>query len=160
MDNPIRILIVDDDALFRQTIRTLLENADGVMAVGEAKDGQEATALVRELRPDVVLLDVDGLRSNSLQALVRIRELSPDSKIVMLSVQGQEHLVFDALRKGAHGHLVKGESTPLEIVEALRAVTRGESVLSPHMAGWILDEIVQEQQYQVVHKRRSKRAHI
>jgi DNA-binding NarL/FixJ family response regulator len=75
--------------------------------------------------------------------LTQISELSPDSKVVVLGVRGQERLVLDAFRKGARGHLVRGESTPLEIVEAIRAVSRGDTVLSPRMAGWILDEMAQ-----------------
>jgi DNA-binding NarL/FixJ family response regulator len=146
MDNPIRTLIVDNDTVFRQAMRTWLENADGVVAVGEAKDGQEAIALVRELQPNVVLLELDALPPDSVQMAVPIRELSASSKVILLSFQGQERLVLEGFRQGAHGHLVKGESKPLEIIEAIRAVSRGESVLSPHMAGWILDEMAQKRQ--------------
>ena len=156
MDNPIRILIVDGDAVSRRAIRTLLENVDGVMVVGEAKDEQEATALVRELWPDVILLDVETSPSDDLEMVAQISELSPASKVIVLGIQGQEHLVLDAFRKGAHGHLVKGRSTPFEIAEAIRAVSRGESVLSSHVAGRILDEIAQKQRYQVGHEERNE----
>jgi len=160
MDNPIRTLIVDDDALFCQAIRTLLENTDGMMAIGEAKDGQKATALARALQPDVILLNVDTLPSDSLQTVARIHELSPGSKMIMLGAHGQEHLVLDAFRKGAHGHLVKGKSTPPEIVEAIRAVSRGDAILSPRMAGWIFDEMACQRRCQMEPRERRQQARI
>ena len=149
MDHPIRTLIVDNDARFREATRALLEDTEGMMAVGEARDEQEATALVRELKPDVILIDVNTVPLDSLQSVVPMDKPYPDSKVILLGVRGQEHLVLEGFRRGAHGHLVKGESQPFEIIEAIRAVNRGESVLNPHMAGWILDEMARKRQCQL-----------
>lgn len=148
MANPIRVLIVDENDLFRQATRALLESAEGITAVGEAKDRQEAIELIRELQPDVVLWGVDTLRPDDLQTVALISELCPYSKIIVLSVKGQERLALEAFRKGARGYLVKGKSKPPEIVEAIRTVSRGGAILSPGMAGWILDEISQKRQHE------------
>jgi len=156
MDGPIRTLIVDNDALFRKATCALLEDTEGMIAVGEARDEQEAAALVRELHPDVVLIDVNTVPLDSLQSVMPMDQPYPDSKVILLGVRGQEYLVLEGFRKGAHGHLVKGESQPFEIVEAIRAVNRGESVLSPHMAGWILDEMARKRQCQSAHDRRGE----
>jgi len=147
MGAPIKTLVVDGDAPFREAIRALLENAEGMTVVGEAQDERAAIALVRELQPDVILLDVGTLSADGLRSVAQIRELSPESKVIMLGVRGQERLVLDAFRKGARGHLVKGESTLLEIVGAIRSVGRGDAILSPRMAGWILDEMAQKRRY-------------
>ena len=141
MGELIRVLIVDHDDSFRQATCALLEKADCAAATSEARNAQEAIESICQLQPDVVLLDVDTICPNSPQTVAQIRELCPAGKIVMLSSRGQERLVLDAFRKGAQGHIVKDKSKPLEIVEAVRAVIRGESVLSPFMAGQILDEM-------------------
>ncbi len=141
MAESIRALIVDGDTLFRRATRTVLESSGCVTVVGEAKDGAEAIELLREFEPDVILLDIDTLHAEGLQTVARINELYPNGKIIMLNNHGQEHLVLDAFRRGARGHLVKGRNDAVEILAAIQAVGRGESVLSPFMAGWILDEI-------------------
>jgi DNA-binding NarL/FixJ family response regulator len=149
MDDPIKVFIVDDDS-FRQRTRALLEGADGITVVGEAKDGQQAIALIGETRPDVILMDISTRPASNLQTVVQICELFPDTKVVVLNEDGQEQLVLEAFRKGALGHLVKGKAQPTEIVEAIRAVDRGQAVLSPGIAGCILDEVAQEQQRKAV----------
>ena len=150
MDDPIRVFIVDDDDLFRQRMRALLEGADGITVVCEAKDGQQAIALIREARPDVILMDISTRPASNLQAVGQICELFPHTKVIVLNETGQEQLVLDAFRKGALGHLLKGKAQPTEIVEAIRAVNRGKAILSPGVAGCILDEVVQEQQRKAV----------
>ena len=149
MDDPIKVFIVDDD-LLRQRMRALLEGADGITVVCEAKDGQQAIALIREARPDVILMDISTRPASNLQAVGQICELFPHTKVIVLNETGQEQLVLDAFRKGALGHLLKGKAQPAEIVEAIRAVNRGKAILSPGVAGCILDEVVQEQQRKAV----------
>lgn len=150
MNDPIKGFIVDNDDLLRQRTRTWLEGADGITVVGEAKDGQQAIALIGETGPDVILMDIGAPRASNLQTVGQICELFPHTKVVVLNEDGQEQLVLEAFRKGALGHLVKGKVQPAEIVEAIRAVNRGKAILSPGVAGCILDEVVREQQRKAV----------
>jgi NarL family two-component system response regulator LiaR len=150
MSDSIKVSILDDDDSFRQRMRELLETAGGITVVGEAKEGPQAIALLRETRPDVILLDISTRAASNLQTVGQICELFPHAKVIVLNEDGQEQLVLDAFRKGALGHLVKREAQPAEIVEAIRAVNRGKAILSPGVAGCILDEVVQEQQRKAV----------
>jgi DNA-binding NarL/FixJ family response regulator len=144
MANPIKVSIVDDDDVFRQGMRAWLESADGITVVGEARDGQQAITLIRETRPDVVLLDIGTRHASSLQAVAQVCAWFPQTRIIVLHDAGQEELVLDALRQGALGHLVKGKIQPAGVVQAVRAVSRGEAILSPDIAGCILNETAQK----------------
>lgn len=154
MNGPLKVLIVDNDDSFHQKTRALLESTEGITVVGEARDGREAIALVRETCPDVILLDIDTPHASNLETVVQIREQFPHIKIIVLHGDGQEQLALDALRKGALGHLVKEKAQPAEIVRAIRTVGRGEAIISPSTAGRILDEVIQEQQHKVVKERK------
>jgi DNA-binding NarL/FixJ family response regulator len=147
VNDSIKVSIVDDNDLFRQRTRAWLENADGITIVGEAKEGPRAIALIRETRPDVILLNISTRAASNLQAVGQICELFPDTKLIVLNDDGQEQLVLEAFRKGALGHLVKGKVQSAEIVEAIRAVNGGEAILSPGVAGCILDEVIQERRH-------------
>jgi DNA-binding NarL/FixJ family response regulator len=137
---PIKVFIVDNDDAFRQKTRASLESAEGIVVVGEARDGQKATPLIRETCPDIILLDI----ASNLERLAQICTLSPNTKIVALHDAEQEHLVLNAFKKGALGHLIRSETQPAGIVAAIRAVSRGEAVISSGVAGRILDQVVQE----------------
>jgi DNA-binding NarL/FixJ family response regulator len=149
MSDAITVLILDDDDSFRQRTRTWLETAGGIVVVGEAKDEQGAIALVGEARPDVILLDIGAPHTSNLRAVGRICKLSPRTKIIVLSDDDQEQWVLEAFREGALGQFVKRKVQPAEIVEAIRAVSRGKAILSPGVAGRILDQIVQERRHNV-----------
>jgi DNA-binding NarL/FixJ family response regulator len=144
VNGPIRVLTVDNDDSFRQKTYASLESAEGIIVVGEVKDGREAITLVRETCPDIVLLDINTPHASNLKTVVQICELFPHIKIVVLHDDGQEQLALDALGKGALGHLVKGRTQPAEIVQAIHAVNRGEAVISSGVAGRILDQVFQK----------------
>jgi DNA-binding NarL/FixJ family response regulator len=143
VSDPIKVSILDDDDSFRQRACALLTAAGDIAVVGEAEDGQEAITLIRETQPDVVLLDISASRASSLQTVGQICELFPQIKIIVLDDDGEEQSALEAFRKGALGHLVKRKAQPAEIIEAIRAVVRGRAILSPGVAGRILDEIMQ-----------------
>jgi DNA-binding NarL/FixJ family response regulator len=152
VSDPIKVSIIDGDGSFRQMARALLTAAVGIVVVSEAKGGQEAITLIGETRPDVVLLDIGASRVGSLQTVEQICELFPQIKIIVLDDDGEERLVLEAFRKGALGHLVKGKAQPAEIVEAIRAVNRGKAILSPGVAGRILDKVIQERHRTAEHR--------
>ena len=134
-----RVLLVDDHELVRQGIRALLEREPGVAVVGEAGDGQEALRLARELRPEVVFMDLSlpgGL--GGLEAAEAILAELPQTKVVFLTQYDSREYVKRAVRIGAHGYLLK-RGVAAELGAALRAVARGERYLHPAVAGELVD---------------------
>lgn len=137
-----RILLVDDHALVRAGMRSLLQEIPGVQVVAEASDGAEALRLAAELRPDVVLLDIAMKGMNGLDAAARLREQLPAAKVIVLSMHTSEEYVLLALRAGAAGYLIKDSATS-ELELALKAVARGETYLSPAISRQVVDGYVQ-----------------
>jgi DNA-binding NarL/FixJ family response regulator len=152
VSDPIRISILDDDDSFRQRARAWLTAAGDIAVVGEAKGGQEAITLIHETRPDVVLLNISASRASSLQMVGQICESFPQTRIIVLDDDGEEQLALEAFRKGALGHLVKRKAQPAEIIGAIRAVVRGKAILSPGVAGRILDKVIQERHRTAEHR--------
>jgi len=132
----IRILLVDDNAIVRRGIASLLAEADGLEVVGEAADGREAIAKAEELRPDVVCLDV---RMPVMDGVAAAGPLAQRAKVLMLSYSEDEHLVTGAIRNGAAGYLVHGRFEPDELEIRIKAVARGEMVLSPAVTPAVFD---------------------
>ena len=136
---PIRTLIVDDHALFRRGLEIVLVTEPDIEVVGQASDGAEAVQKAGEQLPDVVLMDVRMPRSSGIQACRQIKEIAPSAKIVILTMSDEEEDLFEAIRAGASGYLLK--DIPLdEVAEAVRAVSGGQSLISPSMAGKLLTE--------------------
>jgi DNA-binding NarL/FixJ family response regulator len=135
-----RILIASAKAAFRQEMRALLENAEEILTF-EQQTGPQIIDQIRDLQPDLILLDLDAETSQPLDLVSAISRQHPDVRIVVLAGPGQDGQVLDALRNGAHGHLVRGASDRQQILAALQAVGRGDSILSPALAGVILDEV-------------------
>ena len=137
---PIRVLLADDHTLVRKGLRSLLQDLPEVEVVGEAGDGAEAVRLVGAVRPDLVLMDIAMPVLNGLAAAQRIATEFPETRVVMLSMNDTEEYVFQALKAGAHGYLLKG-AEPAELGLALRAVMRGDIYLSPpvskHLAEYV-----------------------
>ncbi|MDQ6840277.1 MAG: response regulator transcription factor [Actinomycetota bacterium] len=135
----VRVMIADDQAVFRKGLYVVLDDEEDMELVGEAADGAEAVALAGEVRPDVVLMDVRMPRLSGIEATQKIRELVPTVQILMLTVSDDEDDLYEAIRAGANGYLLKEVSIE-DVPEAIRAVTRGESRISPNMASKLLTE--------------------
>jgi DNA-binding NarL/FixJ family response regulator len=135
----IRVLIVDDQALFRRGLFVVLGSEELIEVVAEAENGREAVARTEELSPDVVLMDVRMPGGGGIEATARIRELRPATKILMLTVSDEEDDLYESLKAGANGYLLK-EISVEEVAEAIRAVVRGQSLISPSMASKLINE--------------------
>jgi DNA-binding NarL/FixJ family response regulator len=137
---PIRILLVDDQPLFRGAIAALLTSQADMEVVGEAENGLVGVEMAGELHPDLVILDVDMPIMNGVEAVRLIREQVMDVKVIMLTVSDVEDNVMDALRNGAHGYLLK-DLRPEQLHDMIRSVMRNETPISPAVAGRLLREI-------------------
>src|SRR5580698_4660481 len=136
---PIRTLIVDDHALFRRGLEMVLDSEPDIELVGEAGDGTEAVEKAGETLPDVVLMDIRMPRSSGIDACRAMKAVAPSAKIVMLTISDEEADLFEAIRAGASGYLLK--DIPLdEVADTVRAVDGGQSLINPSMAGKLLTE--------------------
>jgi len=137
--DPIRALIVDDHALFRRGLEMVLAAEDDIELVGEASDGAEAVQKAGEALPDVVLMDIRMPKSSGIEACRAMKAVAPSSKIVMLTISDEEEDLFEAIRAGASGYLLK--DIPLdEVADVVRAVHGGQSLINPSMAAKLLTE--------------------
>jgi DNA-binding NarL/FixJ family response regulator len=130
---PIRVYLVDDQAVVRASLRSLLASRDELVLVGDSGDPDEALAAIEKARPDVVLLDISMPKLSGLDLLPRLRKLLPRTKVVMLTHHESESIVQQALQSGADGYLSKG-SEPEELVIALRAAHTGSAYVSPRVS--------------------------
>jgi DNA-binding NarL/FixJ family response regulator len=138
----LRVLLVDDHALVRAGIRSLLQELPDVEVVAEASDGAQALQIAERERPDVVLMDIAMKGMNGLEAAAKLRERQPGVKIVILSMHTSEEYVLLALRAGAAAYLIKDSATA-ELGLALNSVMRGETYLSPAISRQVVDGYVQ-----------------
>ncbi|WP_409491976.1 response regulator [Amycolatopsis sp. cmx-11-12] len=136
----VRVLIVDDQALFREALATLLEVQPEIEVVGEAGDGEQAVRLCAELRPDVALMDLRMPVLDGIAATTRLRAEQPGVRVLALTTFDDDADVFAALRAGAVGYLLKDVSST-RLVEALVAAKRGESVLQPSVAAKLVARV-------------------
>ncbi len=135
----IRVLIVDDHALFRRGLQMVLEQETDIVVVGEGGDGAEAVTKTQELMPDVVLMDVRMPKRGGIEATKQIKEIAPHVKILMLTISDEEADLYDAIKAGATGYLLKEVSIE-EVGAAIRSVQTGQSLISPSMASKLLSE--------------------
>jgi DNA-binding NarL/FixJ family response regulator len=136
---PIRTMIVDDHALFRRGLEMVLDEEPDIELVGQASDGAEAVEKAAESLPDVVLMDIRMPRSSGIEACRAMKEAAPSAKIVILTISDEEEDLFEAIRAGASGYLLK--DIPLdEVADTVRAVYGGQSLINPSMAGKLLTE--------------------
>jgi DNA-binding NarL/FixJ family response regulator len=132
-----RVLLADDHALVRAGVRSLLATVTGIEVVAEAATGAEAVALVDQLRPDVVLMDIAMPGGNGLDAAARIVKEHPETRVIMLSMHASEEYALQALRAGATGYLLK-DADLLELEQAIAEVARGETYLSPAISRHVI----------------------
>ncbi|HXJ66664.1 MAG TPA: response regulator transcription factor [Actinomycetota bacterium] len=135
----LRVLIVDDHALFRRGLQMVLDGEPDIEVVGEAADGHQAIDRAQELMPDVVLMDVRMPRRSGIEATREIRDALPHVRVLMLTVSDEEADLYEAIKAGASGYLLKEVSTD-EVPEAIRSVVAGQSRISPSMASKLLTE--------------------
>jgi DNA-binding NarL/FixJ family response regulator len=135
----LRVLIVDDHDLFRSGLRNLLEE-EGVHVVGEAAAGQEALEIVRELAPDVVVMDLNMPGMGGVEATRHISSIAPLTRVVMLTISDQDNDVIDAILAGACGYLLK-DSSIQDLITGIQAAALGESLISPAIAAKVLQRI-------------------
>jgi DNA-binding NarL/FixJ family response regulator len=135
----IRILIADDHELFRRGLRMVLEDEDDIDVVGEVGDGQTAVDMALEEAPDVMVMDVRMPQLSGIEAAIRIKEALPHTKILMLTISDEEDDLYEAIKAGANGYLLKEISID-EIGNAVRSVYAGQSLISPSMASKLLNE--------------------
>lgn len=138
---PIRLILAEDHALVRAALRSLLQRIANVEVIAEASDGYQALALVEELRPKLVVMDIAMPQLNGLEALVRMRRVSPETSVLLLSMFADEEHVLQALRLGAAGYLSK-EASPAELEIAVRAIVRGDMYLDPRISQAVLSAVL------------------
>lgn len=135
----IRVLLVDDHQLFRRGVRSILEEDDRIEVVGEAEDGLIALEKARETMPDVILMDINMPRCNGLEATKKIKTEMPYVKILTLTVSEAEESLFDAVKQGTQGYLLKNVD-PEQLLDSVHKVARGEAVIPGYLAVKILSE--------------------
>lgn len=137
---PWRLLLVDDHALIREGLASLLAYQDDFAVVGEAEDAEDALAQAQALRPDIVLMDVELPGEDGIAATRRLKAELPELTVVMLTVHDDSLTLFEAIKAGAQGYLVKNVRSR-ELLEQLRAAASGEAAISRRLAARILDEV-------------------
>jgi two-component system, NarL family, response regulator NreC len=137
MTDSIRVVIVDDHAVVRSGLHLLVEREDGMVVVDEAANANEAIFRVLEHKPDVVLIDVTMPGESGIDAIPKLLEASPDSKVLVLSMQDDARYVRDAFAAGANGYVLK-EAADTELVAAIRQVAAGESYVNPALGARVV----------------------
>ena len=137
----IRVLVADDQALVRSGFRMILEARDDIEVVGEAEDGAEAVELARRLDPDVILMDVRMPKLDGVEATRRLTAAGVRARVVILTTFDLDEYVYQALRAGASGFLLK-DTRPTDLLDAVRTVAAGESLLAPRVTRRVIEEFV------------------
>ena len=142
-DDPVRVLIADDHGIVRSGLRMLLERQDDIEVIAEAENGAEARDTAIRERPDLAILDVKMPKLTGLQATREIREQAPDVSVLILSMYDDERYLFEALKAGASGYVLKAQADH-DLMEAVRAVERGEPFLTPEAQRALIKDVLGE----------------
>lgn len=142
----IRVVVVDDHPVVRDGISTMLDLSDDIEMVGQARDGLDAVNVVARLKPDVVLMDLQMPNMDGVKATRKIRERTPDTEIIILTSYDNEAYLFDAIRAGARGFLLK-DVTRQDLWAAIRAANRGESLLQPSVAAKLMGRVSRDEEH-------------
>ena len=140
MGERIRILIADDHPMVREGLAAVLNQEEDLEVVGQAGNGVEAVSLAKELRPDVVLMDLQMPQMDGVEAIKRIKEDSPETGVIILTTYDTDEHIFSGIRAGARAFLLK-DALPSEVLQAIRLVSRGESLIQPRVASRVLDRV-------------------
>jgi two-component system response regulator NreC len=135
----IRILLADDHAILRDGIRALLEDEPEMEVVGEAENGLDVVRMADQLRPDIVLMDIGMPRLNGLEATRQILNLSPQTRVLILTMHDNEEYIRQVLAAGALGYILK-DAAARDLIHAIKVVNRGESVLSPAITRLVIED--------------------
>ncbi len=138
----IRVLIVDDHAIVRQGLATVLDQQEDLIVVGQAVDGVDAVAQAQELLPDIILMDLQMPQMDGVEAMRRIIGERTGSRIIILTTYATDEYIFSGIEAGAQGYLLK-DSPPDEVVTAIRTVHQGDSMIQPRVASRLLDRLGQ-----------------
>jgi len=139
----IRVLLAEDHTIVRQGIAALLGTESDMEVVGEASNGLEAIELAKKLGPEVILMDIGMRQLNGLEATREIKRLFPSVKILVLTMHDNEEWIFQILKAGASGYLIK-DSAMTDLISALRAVYQGDSYLSPSISKMVIEEYIRK----------------
>ncbi len=141
----IRVIIADDHKVIRDGLEAIMASQSNIEVVGTASDGRDALEITRNLNPDVAILDINMPNMNGIETAREIIECCPDTNVIILSMHGNKEHVYQALKAGSRGYLIK-ESSGLEVVDAIRAVYNGERYLSQAITTTLIDAYVEQRE--------------
>ncbi len=139
--DPLRVVVADDEALFRSGLTLIVESEPDLVVVAEAVDGHDAVDIVRAHRPDVILMDIQMPRMDGIAATAAIADLNLATRVLMLTTFGRDQFVYEALRAGASGYLLK-TAPPARLVQAVRSIAAGEALLAPSLTRRLIEDWV------------------
>ena len=135
----IRVLLADDHAMFRQGLKSLLESEPDIRVIGEAHSGRDAVRYAADTKPDVIVMDIQMPELDGVKATQSILEINPTANVIILTMYRQDSYVFEAVKAGARGYLLKDVDATV-LIDAIRRVTEGETLLDPEMAQSVLED--------------------
>ena len=135
----IKVLLAEDHTIVRKGIRSLLDSEDSIDVIGEAENGRDAVKKVEQLHPDIVLMDITMPVLNGLEATRQIKKMFPEVKVLILTVHANEEYIFQVLKSGASGYLIK-QAAPAELITAIQAARHGDAFFSPKISRKIIEE--------------------